>query len=529
MQHINAERDFKKGQNAALLLDILKKYYKKQHIALFLITCFNTSAASSYERTQQKINHLQIVHALLSADYDHMLLQEIQKNSQLVISEWIPQWVPQLVCKGLNLEDFALLQNYALTFGSYRSSVALPTYISKISKLPSDEKDLMLNVLRHYVSMVLSGTPQKIRERSWDLPHLKKILSARPDLKETWDQEESWKLSKFEMIQEKLPDQTNLSIDLGSFFVQKILRDKRWNLKSQHEATTQFSQIWLYLNSIAQDAVRRKGEYQKIKTELGAKIKSLKKQRGAGLRNPNQEMPEQNAVETNLKQVLKENQLLRLIKKCVESTQADRQLKALRQLYEQIKSIAEAQEFIFDLKQMLNILKKVKSTTDHMKDWQVAHTDHHWDLFLCGSDVFSCQSVESPPSYSKCLMGYVTDAKNRLLAVKDPIGRTQSRAILRLLWNETVQQPTLFLEKVYSNACAQGHAKVLKALALQTAKRLDLPLFEGSHTGACFEPLALKSLGSSTPWEYCDGVEGTDDTKIFAEGIYMITKGNRLA
>lgn len=51
--------------------------------------------------------------------------------------------------------------------------------------------------------------------------------------------------------------------------------------------------------------------------------------------------------------------------------------------------------------------------------WTICDTDNPCDLILIGTEVPSCQHIDKDPSYSKCLLAYLIDGKNRALVVKD--------------------------------------------------------------------------------------------------------------
>jgi hypothetical protein len=73
-------------------------------------------------------------------------------------------------------------------------------------------------------------------------------------------------------------------------------------------------------------------------------------------------------------------------------------------------------------------------------------------------------------------MDYVLDGKNRLIEVKDPSGKIIARHILRILWDETQQQPVLFLERLYPAIASPEIQKALLSFAKSRAQTLGLPL-----------------------------------------------------
>jgi hypothetical protein len=139
--------------------------------------------------------------------------------------------------------------------------------------------------------------------------------------------------------------------------------------------------------------------------------------------------------------------------------------------------------------------------------WTLVDTDDTQDLFLCGTEVKgSCQTIDGIPERNKCLMAYVIDGKNRLLAIKDHSGRIIARHILRILWDGN--QPVLMLERLYPTVVAAELQEALKSFAQQRAGELGLPLLNiGDGTGTPY-PHSIESLGSNAPFEYCHSSTG---------------------
>jgi hypothetical protein len=149
-------------------------------------------------------------------------------------------------------------------------------------------------------------------------------------------------------------------------------------------------------------------------------------------------------------------------------------------------------------------------------NWILVDTDDAQDLFLCGTEIESCQKVTGDCSLNKCLLAYVLDGKNRLLAIKDSAGKIMARGILRILWNAT--QPVLFLERLYPTNISPEMEEALKDFAKQRAYKLDLPLFNEGANRKPSSDLILTSLGSIAPFEYSDSVPDR-----ITDGTYQIS------
>lgn len=138
----------------------------------------------------------------------------------------------------------------------------------------------------------------------------------------------------------------------------------------------------------------------------------------------------------------------------------------------------------------------------------IVDTDDWQDLMLCGTEVpESCQRIDGDPMLNRCLLAYLMDGKNRLLAIKNSSGRIEARTILRLLFDG--DKPVLFQERIYTTN--PDYAAVLLAFAKARATTLGLPLFrEGAGK-------TLVSLGSLAPLEYVDA-----DKKGLTNGCFTI-------
>jgi hypothetical protein len=168
-------------------------------------------------------------------------------------------------------------------------------------------------------------------------------------------------------------------------------------------------------------------------------------------------------------------------------------------------------QFYHDLQGLLKNLQQKESIqkVNPYFDYVLVDSDDPCDLLLSGTEVEgSCQRINGDPELNKCLLAYLIDGKNRLLAIKDEKGVIKARAILRLLWDEKNRKPVLFMERVYPHIL---HPKLLDALvqfAKVRASILNLQL-TSIEVGAG-KPYAsvLQSLGSKAPYEYVDALNG---------------------
>ena len=168
-----------------------------------------------------------------------------------------------------------------------------------------------------------------------------------------------------------------------------------------------------------------------------------------------------------------------------------------------------------EFKNDLDSLYKILTTTRQQKSVLMVDSDDWQDLFLSGTEVLgSCQRIDGDPSWNVCLMAYVLDGKNRILCMKDPTtGKILARCIFRLLFKDN--QPVLFQERIYPSPCA--YEELLNQLAETRARELGLELFTCNTRDNLESGLYdLKSLGSSSPYEYVDASTGE------TEGVFRI-------
>ena len=108
----------------------------------------------------------------------------------------------------------------------------------------------------------------------------------------------------------------------------------------------------------------------------------------------------------------------------------------------------------------------------------------------------SCQRIDGKAIYNKCLLAYILDGKNKLIAVKDELGKILARSVLRLLMDEQSKSPVLFLERIYTCQNTEELSDLIREGALRKAKALGLPLVASSRiikTYAILPPIPTDS------------------------------------
>lgn len=183
-------------------------------------------------------------------------------------------------------------------------------------------------------------------------------------------------------------------------------------------------------------------------------------------------------------------------------------------------------EFANDIKGLHSGLVKQLESQANYNGFTIVDTDDYQDLFLSGTEVDgSCQRVNGE-AMNKCLLAYVFDGKNRLLAVKDMSGRIIARMIFRILLDDD-NNPVLFLEKVYPNVVDPKLKQALEDFALIRAKSLGLPLLTDDSTKPVYGS-AIHSRSTIEPilYEYTDA--GKSNEGHSTKGKFTINTANQL-
>lgn len=157
------------------------------------------------------------------------------------------------------------------------------------------------------------------------------------------------------------------------------------------------------------------------------------------------------------------------------------------------------------------------------ENWDVVDTDHWEDMLLIGTEVKTCLRIGNP--LNKCLLAYIVDGKNRAIVLKNEKGEIVARRIMRILWDEKLQQPVIYQEKLYINLGLSKEAvDAIDTMCLLRAKEFGLTLVTTcpDENNPAPYPNRLKSLGSPAPVEYVDAGEET----VYNNGIFSIEPNN---
>jgi len=164
---------------------------------------------------------------------------------------------------------------------------------------------------------------------------------------------------------------------------------------------------------------------------------------------------------------------------------------------------------------------------ESVEGWTIVNTDDPFDLFLCGTEVEgSCQHIDKDPKLNKCLLGYVRDGKNRLLAIKDAEGKIKARSVLRLLWDEKEKQSVLFLERIYPALAKEEWKQALEQDALHLSEELKIPLVSQEVGKGASYVNPISSLSSKAPYEYVDASDGVTEGEFVISEAHLIKPRN---
>jgi hypothetical protein len=356
----------------------------------------------------------------------------------------------------------------------FRDSTLLLRYASALKKLAPSEANHMLSSLASCMDEKLSHQFPACRYENH--VHLDKIFDENPDLKKGWTKGE------------KLP----LTELLPSSF--QAVAHPTWDLKEvvknsfahQHVKPGSYPALFNYLQ--ADTPAERARIKQNLVAENEAKL------------NPNQ------------------GALFQL--KLMELLEAD--CGSFNKLVQEaIAYLPKESDALYSLP-FDNDIKDLQSqfhalTRGSTEPVFVVETDDLVDLFACGTEVDgSCQIVDGSPDLNKCLLAYVRDGKNRLIAIKNKEGKIKARAIVRLLLDAATNQPVIFLEESYPHLLKAEWQKGLEAMAKRKAQALHLPLFS-QQEGCGQHPLL--SLGGPAPYEYVDAL---DRDRVVKDGKFRI-------
>ena len=165
-------------------------------------------------------------------------------------------------------------------------------------------------------------------------------------------------------------------------------------------------------------------------------------------------------------------------KKILELFEIESKQQLQTKLEELLNLLPNKSVFRLDVKACLDIFKK---PIDTPQIYTVTDDASANDIFLLGEINASCQGiVNGNPYLNVGLLGYLLDGKHRFLLVKNSEGKILARCVMRLLVDDQ-GKPVLYQEDLYTVDNNPNYAIYLRQLAINKAKKLDIPLLTGRN------------------------------------------------
>ena len=146
------------------------------------------------------------------------------------------------------------------------------------------------------------------------------------------------------------------------------------------------------------------------------------------------------------------------------------------------------------------------------------------DFLLMGTEVHnSCQRIDGDPKLIKCLLAYILDGKNKVILVKDTLGKIVARTVLRIMWDKAQKCPVLFMERLYTKGINKEFSILIRKGCETLAKKMKLTLVANKNDFPSGLPYngELFALGGPCPFEYVDDLQ-----EILSEGKFTIQNCN---
>ncbi len=423
------------------------------------------------KKTKDLCERLRLIQALCSQDQAACLAREGSSNTTKKLQDLLMEKLqedPFIDFKGI--ED--LSNRYLETFGVMRVPLAWKVYEERIQTLGGS---LVQVQFQRFVTSVLNKTFPTERYRTDLSPHLAQLQEKCPEVFKKWQQPQpAVAIGPTDAASSKKE-----AINFQEFFKQKQ-GDGHFKLKDKDQLP-QFSSF-LELSLAEQPMV----------------LAALKEKRSTS--------------------AAAEGPALEVEMLCMELCLTKESPKILLEALKKDLQVFPKLELINDIKGLIKGLEAAPAE----KSLTVVDTDDWQDLFLSGTEVSnSCQRVDGDPYLNKCLLAYVMDGKNRMLAVKDASGKIVARSIFRLLLDKETNEPLLFQDRIYPYPCSNEHVLALNQHVEDRAKELGCPLItvNSDRKNLIDYSGTAVSLGSCCPYEYEDAAEG-----IMEDGKFEISR-----
>lgn len=363
------------------------------------------------------------------------------------------------------LEDIEGFESkYENTLAKFRQFPLLGVYAGKLNSLP--ERNKLLEHYALFLKSTLNETFLETRQSLENNPHLQHLKEHSPGTLKDWHAFSSTKAV------EELLDRSTIQASVPSMDYFKELQEKL--ALYNHLPSDKIGDLLAYFKDPAVEGDIR-SRLENERNDPYAKIQLL----------------------------------------CLDLIQQKDVKASLDALSDQLLKIgSEGETFKNDVEGFLVLLAQSEKPAKEnpYKGLQLTFTNDPNDYLLCGTEVLgSCQSITKDAKFNKCLLSYLLDGKNRLIAIKDPTGKILNRSIIRLLWDDKQKQPTLFQEGAYTAQSDPHLDRLLYEQGKACALELNIPY--ASMTERSRNPLS--SLGGPVPFEYSDAAGGIQENGLY--------------
>lgn len=416
----------------------------------------------STDDLQRRLSYIQALLMMQQQEALKKITIEPIENLTEYLSDCITEALSQDPYLGLDIVDH-LTEKYLSTLATMRIPNAWSTYAAQIQQTNNES---VQKAFQHALIHILNGTHREARYDEKSSPHIIRIVQKHQAVWNQWKAPHEGQVVSLDITEQRT-----------SFSFQDYLKTK---YEDGHLSIADGTSLEFLTSVIkgSEDADQKQLECQ----EMAAK-------------GENPLLRAQDLLIHLYRSSCSETEILEKKEEFIAAIQA-----------------LQGYEIANDLQGLLNDCLKTQA---HEQKVLVVDTDDWQDLFLCGTEVAgSCQRIDGDPARNQCLLAYLIDGKNRMLAVKDPVsGKILARALFRMLWDPIREQPVLFRDRIYPTPCLPAYERALDDLAKKRAKDLALPLYiQGARM------TSIQSLGSQAPFEYEDAAGGLRVNGIFTIG-----------
>jgi hypothetical protein len=370
-------------------------------------------------------------------------------------------------CQKFSIETITDFSNkFRGTLHSFRNHTAIFSYAASLAKLGGADREALFTLFRSLIYDILENKFTTTRYEASE--HLDKVFASRPDLSCLWKKGQSVPFQEIGWVYS-----AQKAVDLAALL-------KR-SFDEGHVHSKDLPHLYDYLTE-ANPEVNRSAFEQILKAPKDESLTDDQKK--------------SYKFQTHLIAFIRKGQELKVTLANLELALAASPFPSSHQFYQ-------------DLQGLLTNLQPQQSTWKDYQQYIVVDSDDPCDLLLSGTEVEgSCQRVNGDPDKNKCLLAYLIDGKNRLVAIKDGNGIIKARSILRLLWDEQNQEPVLFMERIYPSILSQTLENALIQFAKIRASELNLKLTSKEVGNEMPYAPVLHSLGGKAHYEYVDAGSG---------------------